>query len=609
MSTSATATAATRPLRYVLVCLALAAATAALDWVCVRYTREPGGMAMLWMGSGLLAGVLLTTPRVRWPALIAAGFGGNVLARWWIGDPWLDVLGLSAASLMDAVPVAWVLGRYVGDVTDPSRIRAAGRWAFGSTLLACAASAMIATPFLASSRGIAWAWAWGMWWVVHAAGMMLFATLTTVALSLKGRLYGRTGRRGELALTLLLIGVLSIAVFGTAHSAMLFLLFPPLLLTAFRHRIAGIVLATVLVVGSAIAASAAGTGPFAFSHGVTTEQILLLQMFIASLCLTTFPILTVLTERRVLARSLRENQKQLREITDNVPAFILRVDTTGHYTFVNAQVGILFGEDAGSLVGRTVQEVTGEVFERVKPFGEAALRGETVSYELERDVRGRHYILQSTYIPDRDVDGCITGYYILSYDITRLKQLERELMELARNDSLTGLANRRHFDEHFERVLARQRRSGRPLVLIYMDLDGFKRINDVLGHNVGDQVLRAFGERVVATMYDTDFVARWGGDEFAVLIENVDTTQYLPLIGTKLVSAFAEPIITEHGALDVTTSIGMAYCRQTGLRPEQIIAVADRALYEAKAAGKNTWRVTTDEVDCQGPFWGTVLER
>ena len=575
---------------------AMGAVTAVLSWVSIRFTREPGGTSMLWIASGVLTGVLLTSRRRLWPGYLAAALVGNILARIVVGDSWLAALGLATAALIDAVPVAWALRTRVGNVTDPSKIKAAGRVAFASTLAACLVSGLIAAPLLMMFRSTSFGWAWGMWFVVHTIGMVLFATLTTVALSLKGsRLSHFPERRRELVLILLLIGVICVGVFGQTKAPILFLLFPPLLLAAFRHRIVGVVLATALVSISAIVATLAEEGPFQLmAEGGATGRLLLLQAFIACLCLTTFPILTVLTERRYLARRLRENQQQLRAITDNVPAFILRVDTTGHYTFVNAQVGKLFGEDPQALVGRTVREIAGEVYERVKPFGEAALGGETVSYELERDVQGRHYVLQSTYIPDRDDAGRINGYYVLSYDITRLKELERALSELARHDSLTGLPNRRHFEEHFDEVLARQRRSKRPLVLIYLDVDHFKQVNDTLGHVVGDQVLKSFGERLKAALYDTDFVARLGGDEFVVLIENVDTDEFLPLIGAKLLAAFDTSMTTERGQLRVTASIGIAHCRKTTHSQAEVLKLADRALYEAKAAGRNTWRMATD---------------
>jgi diguanylate cyclase (GGDEF)-like protein len=224
-----------------------------------------------------------------------------------------------------------------------------------------------------------------------------------------------------------------------------------------------------------------------------------------------------------------------------------------------------------------------------------------VTYELERDYNDRHFHLQSTYIPDRDAADRIVGYYILSFDITRLKQVERELSLLARHDSLTGLPNRRHFDEQFAQALARQRRSGKPMVVVYLDIDRFKEINDRLGHATGDVVLREFARRLREGVYDTDFVVRLGGDEFIVLIENVDTPQFIPLIAGKLQAAIAPAIATEHGELFVTSSIGIAHCPKSDRSEEELIKLADSALYQAKAAGRNTWRLVELEASAVAP--------
>ena len=238
-----------------------------------------------------------------------------------------------------------------------------------------------------------------------------------------------------------------------------------------------------------------------------------------------------------------------------------------------------------------MEEVTGEVYDEVKPHAEAAMRGETVTYELERDIDGKHYHLQQTYIPDRDDAGKVRGYYLLSFDITHLKAIEQALSSLARHDSLTGLANRRQFEEVMDMALARQRRTGRPLVLIYMDVDHFKGINDGLGHAIGDEVLKAFAQRIKQAMYETDLVARLGGDEFVILIENVDSPESLPLLGRKLQAAIEPAISTDRGDLRITSSIGIAHCSKGDYGREDLLAVADRALYAAKAAGRNTWHI------------------
>jgi diguanylate cyclase (GGDEF)-like protein/PAS domain S-box-containing protein len=585
-------TATGHPLVAIARFFAMAIAIALLCWISIQYTREPGGISALWMASGVLTGILLTSARRSWPGYVIATFVANAAVRIAIGDPWHVAVGLSFASLVDAVPVAIALVHWVGDVTDPSRISRSGRVAFASTLLSCAVSALLAVPLIATDRGGSFGWAYAMWFTTHTLGMVIFATFTTVARSLGWRLIGNRERRTEFALTIVLLGTVCFVVFSQSRYPLLFLVYPPLLLCVFRHRLVGALLATALVTASAIAATLSNTGPFRmFADGGLSQRILLMQAFIGSICLVTFPVLTVLTERRHFARRLLESQRRLRAITDNTPAFVMHVDLTGHYTFINAYADRMLGADGDSLVGRSVRELAAEVYEQVKPYAEAALRGEIVSYELERDMGGRHYHWQSTYVPDIDDSGRIGGYYILSFDITRLKQIERELSLIARHDSLTGLPNRRYLDEYFEMAIARQRRSGRPMVVIYLDIDRFKEINDRLGHATGDVVLCEFARRLRQSLYDTDFVIRLGGDEFVVLIENVDTIEFLPWIAEKLQRAFAPAIPTEQGDLFVTSSIGVAFCPISDRSPDEMIRIADGALYEAKTAGRNTWHL------------------
>ena len=590
METEQTATA--HPLVAIARFLALAIVIALLCWISINYTREPGGIAALWMSSGVLTGILLTSARRSWPGYVIATFIANVAVRIALGDPWYVAVGLPFASLVDAVPVAMALVHWVGDVTDPSKISRAGRVAFASTLLSCAVSALLAAPLIASVRGVSFGWTYAMWYTTHALGMIVFATFTTVACSLGWRFTGKPERRREFTLTIVLIGAVCLAVFAQSRYPLLFLVYPPLLLCVFRHRLAGAVLATALVSASAIAATLSNNGPFRmFADDGLSQRILLMQAFIATICLVTFPVLTVLAERRHFARKLVESQRRLRAIADNIPAFVMHVDPTEHYTFINAYAGRMLGVDGDSLIGHTVRKLAGEVYEQVKPWSEAALRGETVTYELERKMSGRRYHMQSTYVPDVDDSGRIGGYYVLSFDITRLKQVERELSLIARHDSLTGLPNRRYLDEYFEMAIARQRRSGRPMVVIYLDIDHFKDINDRLGHAIGDVVLCEFARRLRRAVYDTDFVARLGGDEFLVLGENVDTTEFLALIAEKLQGAFASGIPTENGELFVTSSIGVAFFPVSHRRPDEMIRIADGALYEAKTAGRNTWRL------------------
>jgi diguanylate cyclase (GGDEF)-like protein len=155
---------------------------------------------------------------------------------------------------------------------------------------------------------------------------------------------------------------------------------------------------------------------------------------------------------------------------------------------------------------------------------------------------------------------------------------------------MSGVANRRHFDERLNLALARSQRTGRALALLYLDIDHFKRINDGLGHNVGDEVIVEFARRLIENVRGEDLVARLGGDEFVILVEDVDGTAAAEAVAAKLVVAMHDDVPTSAGPRSITTSVGVAYSTGT-IDAISLVALADQALYAAKSAGRNTYRL------------------
>jgi diguanylate cyclase (GGDEF)-like protein/PAS domain S-box-containing protein len=294
-------------------------------------------------------------------------------------------------------------------------------------------------------------------------------------------------------------------------------------------------------------------------------------------------------------QALESAQARLRAVTDNIPAMIAHIDLQERYTFANAVGERLFGDVDGGLVGKTVREVRGEaIYSDIQPYIARALGGERVTYDGELDIRGRHYHYQTSYVPDIRPDGVQQGFFSFTYDITQLKQAEQALESLARKDSLTGLANRRYFDERLVAALARSARQQAPLALLTMDIDHFKGINDGLGHAAGDEVLQEFGRRLASCVRAGDLVARVGGDEFAVLVEGIGSLESATGFAHKLLERMRDPIPVEGEPRLVGTSIGIAFSRGR-TDAKRLMAAADQALYAAKAAGRGNWKV--QEID------------
>lgn len=198
--------------------------------------------------------------------------------------------------------------------------------------------------------------------------------------------------------------------------------------------------------------------------------------------------------------------------------------------------------------------------------------------------------------PETEAHHIATFYNAVLEKVTaesdRRHQALARLHELAHSDALTGLPNRRLFFESLIRALARARRSAHGGAVMYFDLDGFKAVNDTLGHEAGDELLLQVAARMRAVLREGDLLARLGGDEFALIIENAADDEAPVAVAEKVLDALAEPFVLRAGAARIGVSIGIA--RFGALEAETAEAVlkrADAAMYDAKLAGKNTWRL------------------
>ena len=180
-----------------------------------------------------------------------------------------------------------------------------------------------------------------------------------------------------------------------------------------------------------------------------------------------------------------------------------------------------------------------------------------------------------------------------------LERSEERFRVMAREDALTGLANRRLFVESVDQAIARARRGAKGFALLYLDLDHFKDVNDTLGHPVGDQLLQQVALRLRGSVRDGDVVARFGGDEFAVIAANVTEPLEVAAIAQRLESALREPILCGDNAIRTGASIGMAVYGADSVDAETLLSHADVALYRAKSEGRGTYRFFTGAMDTE----------
>ncbi len=298
------------------------------------------------------------------------------------------------------------------------------------------------------------------------------------------------------------------------------------------------------------------------------------------------------TEKRATAERLRLTSRVVEETGDAV----VLTDRDDRIVQVNAAFLAMTGQPLDGLIDRWAGDAGLPALSDAElPGVEASLRERRRWSGESRQQRhdGSSFDIWLNVIAIVDERGVVTHHARLLADITVFKTQKQQLADLARRDPLTGLPNRRHFEEELEAATARARRSGQPLALVYLDLDGFKDVNDTLGHEAGDLLLVEVARRLEAQVRSTDRVARLGGDEFTVLLENAGSADDRLLQCERLVSALSLPHALAGRQVVSTPSLGIAVY-VPGETVENLRRRADIAMYAAKRAGKACVRVAPE---------------
>lgn len=303
-----------------------------------------------------------------------------------------------------------------------------------------------------------------------------------------------------------------------------------------------------------------------------------------------------MTELKRSEMRLADGEKRLRMITDNIPAMITHIDSNHRFTFANAAWFDFYQVRPQDMIGRHIRDAMGASFyeERRAYVEEAMTQGRRVEYDVvvasSHPERHLHVVL----IPDVDDRDRVVGLYTLGLDTTAQRASETLLDELARVDHLTSLPNRRSFEERMNEAAARARRADTTLGVMYVDVDHFKKVNDIHGHATGDSVLQAFAHRLKASVRGTDTVARLGGDEFVVLLETLRDAGEATAVAEKILAAVRVPIELPAGAISVSASVGVALFGgdDATFTVATVLQLADTALYDAKRAGRDRFAMS-----------------
>lgn len=204
---------------------------------------------------------------------------------------------------------------------------------------------------------------------------------------------------------------------------------------------------------------------------------------------------------------------------------------------------------------------------------------------------GELYAVMLSISAVRDRSGRTQNYVALFTDVTPMKERQQQIEHLAHYDVLTSLPNRVLLSDRLQHAMARCQRRGRSLALAYLDLDGFKSVNDLYGHEIGDSLLVALADRMKTALRDGDTLARIGGDEFIVLIDDLVETADLEPVLVRLLEAVATPVTVGDLELDLSASIGATLYPQDETDAGGLLRHADQAMYIAKQAGKNRFHL------------------
>jgi diguanylate cyclase (GGDEF)-like protein len=305
------------------------------------------------------------------------------------------------------------------------------------------------------------------------------------------------------------------------------------------------------------------------------------------------------TTRKLMEERLRHSEAQLRAILDVVDQGIGLWNPDGRLVYANPPVRRLFdlpgsGGDLSlqdARLGLSAED--GSLLDvHGFPPSRALHTGRSESATLRFvDGRGEERFILASAHPLRDpADGALLGAVTSISDVTDQKHREHSLQEVARHDPLTGLPNRLLLMDRLEQAIAASRRSGTLLAVCFLDLDGFKSVNDQYGHAAGDELLREVGRRLRGAMRGGDTVARIGGDEFVLLLSGARTRLEIDRALGRMISVARLPVeLPTHEIVGLSASVGVAAFPDDATDPGQLIRFADAAMYDAKLLGKDRW--------------------
>ncbi len=302
--------------------------------------------------------------------------------------------------------------------------------------------------------------------------------------------------------------------------------------------------------------------------------------------------------RHLSDQQAHENADLLANVVSSLPEMVFFKDRRGIYRLCNDLGSRFLGRDLEDIQGRTDKEIFDHNTASLLSQHDAeAIRRATRTQHEEwlTDATGKAVLLDTRRQPVFNEQGDCSGVLIVCRDITESKQAQQDLEYLARHDTLTGLANRYLLQEQLTFALQMAKRNEEPVAVIFIDLDRFKDINDTIGHNIGDLLLRDVAHRLRSNLRDSDICARLSGDEFVVVLTQTDA-EHIQDKCDQLLAEIARPYQLQGHLLTIYASAGIAIAPGHGDNTDILLVHADAALHRAKAQGRNCSCVYTPEL-------------
>ena len=305
--------------------------------------------------------------------------------------------------------------------------------------------------------------------------------------------------------------------------------------------------------------------------------------------------LSNMLERAAYAEALFLERERAQVTLNSIGDAVISTDVAGNITYLNVVAESMTGWSRQEACGRPLQEVLriidGDTREpALNPLSMAVLYNKTVGLSancvlIRRD--GYESAIEDTAAPIHDRRGQVTGAVIVFHDVGVARAMSLRMSYLAQHDFLTELPNRMLLNDRLTQTIALARRHGLSLALLFLDVDHFKRINDSLGHAIGDQLLKSIAQRLVACVRSSDTVSRQGGDEFVVLLSEVARAEDVARTADKILVAVSRPHRIDHQDFHITVSVGIGVYPTDGADAETLLKNADLALFRAKSHGRS----------------------